>query len=162
MIDSRDLIDIVNASSLKITENLFRSRYIPLLLDPDPAKFNMAWLNEVAKIPHARVFITDNEGKVLFTVPPLRRDPIAKTNASISDLIGRAEAERKMYGAVGERNFSQSLLGAIEFNTVIDPDYAAEWRVILDRYKLSDHYTSIEQHQAAVESEPLLDADDDW
>ena len=152
---------IINTSTDKVSEVLFKNKYLPLLLHPNPAAFNCTWLNEVAKSPHVRVYVIGDAGEVLFSVPPLRSAPFSDNPGELVQVLTYIQLQSNMVPSRGNALLAVNLPKLI--NVVTDNStYIEEWRAIFDRYGLTNEYITQDNIADSGDYTELLDSDDGW
>jgi hypothetical protein len=65
-------LDLIKDSILNtVTIKEFVSKYVPLLFDPNPQMFNLAWIEKAGSELHEVLLLNDRREKVML-IPPLR------------------------------------------------------------------------------------------
>ena len=159
MSDDTYLNDIISGSTETLSENIFITRYLPLIFQQDPAYFNLTWLNEVSKSPHARVYITNPIGEVLFSVPPLTANPLQGVD-NIINALNYIQLESSMHAKRGSMLLEQNLPALVNIDENRQT-YVQEWYAIFDRYGLTDRYVKPEENKTS-EQATFTDELDDW
>jgi hypothetical protein len=151
------LKDVLMTVSPRVTEDDFRTKYLPLLFSSNPKDFTMRWVNEVARTMHSRVIVVDNltNDNLLFTVPPLF-DMVDNTKESIGLELSSVQQEMKRMPVYGLQLFKAALLNGIDISAEVNPEYEVEWRAILRRYD-KEHLLSVTEEEYQPE---LNDVDD--
>lgn len=162
------LTSILSAEKPSIRIELFESKYLPMMLDPNPAKFNLHWINEVAMSPYLEVNVVNANGGVEYTTPPLRSPTKTTTKNNIQYLANYALMESKIHMLRAQMILSENLPKMIRFETGIDPEYEYRWRQILIRHGYG-HMLPDKEHdvqhdgKVAIMSDSIIDLeDDDW
>lgn len=128
------LKEILESSSRKVTEQLLKDRYLPLLFDPDPMVFNKAWIDEVAGCPHARVYIVNYADEVLGSVPPLRLAPISQIDSKVPAALNLIQRHMSQNSAHGQALLLATLPQIISLETQIGAENQNEWKELLIKY----------------------------
>lgn len=134
-VDSSSLEVILSYERPSMSEQTFITRYIPLLIADNIRPFNMAWLNEVTQGRMSlAVDLVDETGTIVDTVPPLRGTVARIENPRITELLQKAQAQRNVVPALGERMLADILESTMKFNDTMPEDLAKDWRRIVTKY----------------------------
>lgn len=152
---------ITSGSADRLSERLFVRKYLPLLMHSDPAAFNFAWLNEVCRSPHARVYIVNDANQIIYSIPPLRSSPFSENPQQLVMALNYIQLETNMMPIKGDMLLEQNLPKLINIKSD-SSTYLDEWKAILDRYGLSSLYeTDAVKYKNRYVGE-LEDSDDGW
>jgi hypothetical protein len=128
---------LLNETSEIITERLFTTRYLPLLLSEQPQDFIKLWVIEVSKSVNAKVrVINEFDGNLLFTVPPLFSTVV---NSVAFDRIGveisAIQTVEKFNHIQAGHMYEQILPLLINISTEENYEETVQsWKEIFDRY----------------------------
>ena len=162
MADLDYLESIITNSTEVVQESLFIKRYLPLLFHEDPGAFNLSWLNEVSKNPHARAYVINAQNEILFSVPPLRPSPVNATNDNIVQVLNYIRLESNMNGVHGDALLSLHLPKLISLADNTTSEFSDEWRAILARYGYISTELPVEEVLLRDEITTMTDSDDGW
>lgn len=155
------LKEILESSSRKVTEQLLIERYLPLLFDPNPMVFNMAWIDEVAGCPHARVYITNYSNEVIGSVPPLRLAPISQVDSKVPSTLNIIQRHMSQNSAHGQALLLATLPQIISMETQIGIDIQNEWKELLIKYGYQQFIIEgdLQERQSNF---TMVDSDEGW
>jgi len=126
---------IINEALPTIKENEFKANYLPLLFSDDLSAFNTAWLNNVARHPHASVNIVDNNSNVIITVPPLRISLLDSSNSTIADELALAERYSETNAMIGNAMLNKVINKLmLSQNEGYDSEHIAKWTALINHY----------------------------
>jgi hypothetical protein len=164
MTDDSFLTEIINASIITLKESTFKRIFLPLLFRDNPEDFNKAWIDHVAKVPHARVNVVDDKGDFLFSVPPLRIDPVVIFNKDLVNRLTGAFNIKETNPIMAGKLLNTVLENDIGFSRGITDDTKLEWETIFDRYGLTKYYLNSSTNTAGeINQGCTIEPDDnDW
>lgn len=149
----------------KIPEDIFKQHFLPFFSGKEARDENKNVLGEwigIAGSPVAEVNVIDNEGKVLFTVPPIFDSTVIKAvqdnlGKSFSDIYALYRLHSNNLPAQGE-NFLTKELSKKYADTITKSELLEEnskkWEKILNRYDGNNNTTPNTEKKTIVKSNP--------
>lgn len=154
--------DILQEESPTISLDLLISKYIPLLLDPDPAIFNMTWINEISKNPLLEVRVLDGSGDTVYTIPPLVQSANTIETADIQHMATMAVLESNVHEARGQAVLREQLPRLVSFTNSDNSKGTNVWRTILNDHGFGEHIRyNTRSEQISTEGFDIIE-DDEW
>lgn len=157
----REFTTELRNSRSTITEDEFRNKWLRYFMTPEGGLFNH-WVNDVAVNPNLPVDITDNNGKVVCTVPPLfapMGSTLTKTGGGIN--LPRVLAEVKARGDVRPTQKEVILVDALSpfiERVGTDPQWAKVWVEFCVYFDINDINKTTEIKAA----EQIQETEDDY
>ena len=157
--DLTEMAKVIQSIELpSMSEEIFENNYLPLLIGPDAAVFNKAWLN-IARNPLIEVEIKDNDtGKVLFLVPPLCKGFVPYDDGSVGSMLQGVTDGFAIHAVRGAALLERGVREKLQFKH----EYAniQRWHGILRRY---GHEDLIPSGTSEVSAGPTNYSDiDEW
>ena len=93
-------LDLIKDSILNtITIKEFVSKYVPLLFDPNPQRFNLAWIEKAGSELHEVLLLNDRREKVML-IPPLREVRIGQPfiNNEVTSALNTYDVRKDIAG----------------------------------------------------------------
>lgn len=146
----------------RISEELFVSRYLPILGSRQPNTDITPWL-EVAGNAYRAVDVV-KDGNVLFTVPPIFRQIPTKIHRrgseSVLEIVETSKLHAAQHPRVGQHYLDQHLSSSVER---VDPEteQLEKWKEVLKRYgyDTQDQPTALGAESAVAGNEPANSRD---
>ena len=129
-----DYLNAILEDNPQITETLFKDAYLDNLLHMDTPEKRDDWL-KVSGNGFMRVNIIDEEGNVLFWVPPLEQKPsVNVADINIYEVQAEVARRRSSHPAKGEA-YSKAVLKNRVSDAKMTEEDRAQWKFIINRYE---------------------------
>ncbi len=111
--------------------SVFKERYLPLLFSEDPSLFNNRWIEDVSISPYLEVDLIDEHGKLVYTVPPLRRQVNSHANTVLNEMTKMAVIEASIHSEMGNIFLENNLPKLVKFDDSRSPEIQERWKTFL-------------------------------
>ena len=156
------LNDILTYAVPKVSYNDFKNKYLPLILNKNPAVFNSIWVNEVAISPHARVSVIATDGTEVYSVPPLCDNVMTSLSTTIPNVVQQASLEAGINVNRGIMVLSSLLPVINSMLTARNPEHIKEWQVILEKEGYQDYISYLKESDQTNTNISVNYDDDGW
>jgi hypothetical protein len=162
--EKQHILALLKDTDRTLPEREFASKYLPLLIstsdssDPNanPGLFVSEWTQHVSGTVQASVNIVDDQGKYLFTIPPMVNSTV--TDKGLIDVIDRVQELEGMHGAIAANFLEANLTAAIDIRQDQSEVYLDMWDEVLLRYNITTAHAVNKQKQI----EQTLEIEDRW
>jgi len=155
------LKEINGRKNATIPESVFVDIMLPLLVDPDPSKFNKAWRN-VAGGLYNTVDLLSEDGTVILTIPAIRSSGEVKADDTTQYLGTNIHLQSGIslaHGAAAMRRLLPEISNFGNSRSKADMD---KWRDILVTYGYGSYVADDDVKKEKLDSNFIVDEDDGW
>lgn len=163
------MTEILDRPNPQIRRRALKDLYLPLMFSPDPKAFNLRWVNEIATSPFLPVDVIGDNNEVMYTVPPLCRQPeqsTAENTEKLSMVLTHAaqESSRSMLHSLRALAEYESFL--MEFVTIRSRSDIEGWVKVLEDCGFGDRIPAIATPEVDDTDDDSVEieegAPDDW
>lgn len=158
--------DILRISIPTVPYNVFKHKYLPMLLHAEPSVFNLTWIREIAKSPHARVNVVDSDGDVVYSIPPIADSLTTTISDEVPFILQEAQLASNIHANKGIQILNTVVPIMNKMLSKRNPNYIREWQHILEQEGLHEVINYIPVDVSNVEStDDSIDidyGDDGW
>lgn len=144
--------DILKISIPTIPYNVFKHKFIPMLLHAEPSVFNLTWIREIAKSPHARVNVVDSAGDVIYNIPPIADGLTTTISDEVPFLLQEAQLASNIHANRGIQVLNTVVPIMAKMLSKRNPKYIKEWQYIFEQEGLRELIDYTPMHVSTVES----------
>jgi len=133
-----DFLDAIMGDNPEVPEYVFREYFVDILFNMDSKEKRDIWVEKATGgNPFIRVNVIDEQGGVLFWVPPIEQKPVLNThNRNMGEVLREVELRRRANPIKGEVYANYHLKGFVGKASMTDED-RAQWKMIHDKYVLN-------------------------
>ena len=128
------LDEILAGGRATLPEETFFNRYLPLTVHSDPNLFAQLWLIEVVKNFSQEVDIIDNNGTVLYTVPPLAAPMKVRTSEELFSMLTESTQYANIAPIVQLNFLNANLPNMVQTEPGDVDELRTRWAKIFERY----------------------------
>lgn len=164
-VEDNSYLDVINNSQRpQIRANVFIEKFLPILLnDPNPAAFNLKWINEVSMNPYLAVDAINQDGSLAFVIPPLRSPIKTVLDPSLQHLANLAKMEYQVHPIKGNLFLNANLPRMMQFENARNDDIQQQWNALLVQLGHKKLLVDTTTPEAPLKVDVgIIGADEDW